>query len=135
MLGGKRIFIVEDSGGNLAIARILLESYGAIVKFERRGLNVSELILKQMPIDIILMDLMLPNKVSGFDIVDEIRSVPELAKIPIVAISAADPDASMPVAREKGLAGFISKPITPLIAYHIAKVISGIPVWIGDSRF
>lgn len=133
LLKGKRIFIVEDNAGNLAIASIYLEGQGATVRFERRGDNVPKIILAQMPIDIILMDLMLPRNVSGFGVVDQIREIPELRMIPIVAVSAADPDRAMPVARQKGLAGFICKPVTPLIAQHIAKVLDGKQVWVADS--
>ena len=135
ILKGKRIFIIEDNAGNLAIASIYLEGQGATVRFERRGTNVPDLIAKQMPIDVILMDLMLPNNASGFDIIDQIRQVPELKPIPIVIVSASDPDKAMPIARQKGLSGFISKPVTPQIAYHVADVLRGKHVWIGDSGF
>ena len=133
ILKGRRIFMIEDNAGNLAIASIYLESQGAIVRFERRGANAPDLIARQMPIDVILMDLMLPNNAHGFEIVDQIRQVPELKPIPIVIVSASDPDTAMPIARQKGLAGFISKPVTPLIAHHIAEVLRGKQVWIGDS--
>ena len=86
-----------------------------------------------MPIDVILMDLMLPKNGNGFDIVDQIRQVPELRPIPIVVVSAADPDTAMPIARQKGLAGFISKPLTPKITYYVAEVLKGKQVWIGDT--
>ncbi len=132
-LKGKRIFIVEDSAGNLAIASVYLEGQGAVVKFERRGINVPEMIARQMPIDVILMDLMLPRNANGFEIADEIRQVPELKDIPIIVVSAADPDRAMPIARQKGLAGFISKPITPQIANYVLQVLNGNKIWIGDT--
>ncbi len=132
-LKGKRIFIVEDSAGNLAIASVYLEGQGAIIKFERRGINVPEMIARHLPIDVILMDLMLPRNANGFEIADEIRQVPELKNIPIIVVSAADPDRAMPIARQKGLAGFVSKPLTPQITYYVAEVLKGKQVWIGDS--
>ena len=132
-LKNARIFIVEDNAGNLTIASIYLENQGAKIKFERRGANTPQVILKELPIDLILTDLMLPKGVSGFDIFDQIRQVPELKHIPVAAISAADPDIAMPIARSKGFAGFISKPITPLIIQHVADLLDGKQVWIGDS--
>src|SRR5438874_13559019 len=95
LLKNKRIFIVEDNTGNLAIASIYLENQGAKIKFERRGVRTPEAILQQMPIDLILTDLMLPNGISGFDIFDQIRQVPVLAAIPVVVVSSADPDTAM----------------------------------------
>lgn len=132
-LNHSRIFIIEDNAGNLAIASIYLENQGATIKFERRGVNTPQAILSQLPIDLILTDLMLPKGVSGFDVFDKIRQVPELANIPVVAVSAADPDTAMPIARQKGLAGFICKPITPQIIQYVSEVLNGKQVWIADS--
>jgi CheY-like chemotaxis protein len=61
------------------------------------------------------MDLMLPKQVSGFDLVCEIRQVPELTSLPIVDLSASDPDTAMLCARQLGFSGFICKPISPVL--------------------
>jgi CheY-like chemotaxis protein len=132
-LKNKHIFIVEDNVGNLAVASVYLEQDGAKIKVERRGLKTAEAVLRSLPIDIILTDLMLPNSVSGFDIFDQIRAIPELAAIPVVAVSAADPDVAMARARQKGFAGYIAKPITPRIAVYVAAVLDGKQIWIADS--
>ena len=132
-LKNRRIFIVEDNVGNLAVASIYLEQDGAKIKVERRGLKTAQAVLRSLPIDIILTDLMLPNSVSGFDIFDEIRRVPELAAIPVVAVSAADPDVAMVRARQKGFNGYIAKPITPRIVEYVQAVLDGKPIWIADS--
>src|SRR5260370_8117819 len=73
LLKNKRIFIVEDNTGNLAIASIYLENQGAKIKFERRGLRTTEAIIQQMPIDLILTDLMLPTDIITSDIYNQIR--------------------------------------------------------------
>lgn len=132
-LKNKNIFIVEDNVGNLAVASVYLEQEGAKIKVERRGIKTAQAILRSLPVDIILTDLMLPNSVSGFDIFDQIRAIPELATIPVVAVSAADPDVAMPRARQKGFAGYIAKPITPRITAYVAAVLEGKPIWIADS--
>jgi two-component system cell cycle response regulator DivK len=60
--------------------------------------------------DLILMDLNLPGK-DGYDLTKEFKAMPELADIPIVALTAN----VMGIHREKiaraGCDGFISKPI------------------------
>jgi CheY-like chemotaxis protein len=132
-LKNKHIFIVEDNVGNLAVASVYLEQDGAKIKVERRGLKTAQAILRSLPIDIVLTDLMLPNSVSGFDIFDQIRAVPELAAIPIVAVSAADPDVAMARARQKGFSGYIAKPITARIAAYVAAILDGKQIWIADS--
>ena len=133
LLQNKRIFIVEDDAGNLAIASVYLRQQGAIVLFERWGRETAQAIVPHLPIDVILMDLMFPNNISGFDVFTQIRAVPQLAHIPVVAVSAADPDSAMPKALAMGFSGFISKPVSPRISRHIAKVIDGKKVWAAED--
>ena len=132
LLSGKRIFITEDNAGNLAVLATYLEGYGATLKSDRRGVNTVAALREHLPFDVILLDLMLPNNVSGFDLFDQIRQVPELTHIPVIAVSAADPDFAMSKARMKGFAGFISKPISVVVGRYIAEVLNGKQVWIAD---
>jgi len=129
-LKGKRIFVTEDNAGNLAILSIYLETMGARIIIDRRGLRLVDSIRANLPIDVILLDLMLPNNVSGFDLFDQVHQAPDLAHIPVVAVSASDPDVAMPKARIKGFSGFISKPVPPFVGKYVAEVLAGKSVWI-----
>jgi CheY-like chemotaxis protein len=133
LLKGVRIFIVEDKPAYIAITSLYLRHEGAEVESEQLGANIPESLLSHLPIDVILLDLMFPGSVSGFDLFDQIRQVPELAHIPVVAVTAVDPDVAMPLAREKGFAGFISKPISSSIVKHIVDVLAGKQVWEAGS--
>jgi CheY-like chemotaxis protein len=133
LLQGKRVFIVEDDAGNLAVASVYLRQQGATISYDRWGRETPQTILAHLPIDVILMDLMFPNNVSGFDVFEQIRQVEALAAIPVVAVSAADPDSAMPKALALGFSGFISKPVSPRIAKHIARVIEGKKVWAAED--
>lgn len=106
-----RIFMVEDNPGNAAIMKHILERRGAKVYFERWGKDLIEHLHQFAPVDLILLDLMLIKGMSGFDVFDEIRALPEFARTPIVAVSAADPATVLPRIHEKGFHGFIEKPI------------------------
>ncbi len=134
LLSGRRIFIVEDNAGNLAIATVHLRTQGASVFYERWGYETPNVISRFLPIHLILMDLMFPNNVSGFDVFDQIKKLPALAHIPVIVVSAADPDEAMPIAREKGFAGFISKPISASITRYVHLALQGKPVWIAESE-
>lgn len=132
-LNNTRIFYVEDDLKNRAIVQMLLEQAGAVVGFERWGRNetLSKLIAFQ-PIDLILLDLMFPNGVSGYDVFQMIRQCPEFAAVPIIAISAADPGIEMVRAHDLGFSGYISKPIDlRQFAEQISQCIHGAPVWHG----
>src|SRR5579871_3198200 len=133
LLENKRIFIVEDNAAYIAIASIYLRYEGATVESERWGHNVTDILLKHLPIDVILMDLLLARNTSGFDVFDQIRSTPQLRNIPIIAVSAADPEVAMPRAQKMGFAGFISKPISPSLVKYVAAVLDGKNVWKTDN--
>ena len=133
LLQGKRIFVVEDDPSNLAIITTILRRHGASVPFETWGSGTVAKLLKCLPVDLILLDLALPRGVSGYDVYEEIRSQPELQDIPTVVVTAADPSIEMPKAREKGLKGFISKPLSyATFGTTIASVLDGEEVW-GDD--
>ncbi len=130
-LKGKRIFYVEDDVKNKAIAQIILEQAGGVFAFDRWGNEATIGKLRAfMPIDVILLDLMLPQGVTGYDVFDAIRAQPEFACIPIVAVSAADASAEIPKTRAKGFAGFIGKPVSlQLFPQQLAEILDGGSVW------
>ena len=109
----KRIFYIEDDTKNRAVVKTILEYSGAIVSSESWGrIGVVQNRLESfLPVDLILLDLMFPKNVSGYDVFDALRSEIQFAPIPVVAISASDPAIEMPKLRAKGFNGFIPKPI------------------------
>lgn len=131
-LEGKKIFLVEDNAGNRAIEEILLEKHGAKTAMERWGRDTIPRLRAAMPVDIILLDLMFPNNITGFDVFKDIRSHPEFDHIPIVAVSASDPSSAIPKTKEYGFAGFISKPIhMDNFPKQVLQILEGQPVWVG----
>lgn len=134
LLKDRRIFVVEDDPGNLAIVRTILLKQGASVPFDTWGSGTVDSLMKSLPVDLILMDLALPRGVSGYDVIDQIRQVPELASIPVVIVTAADPSVEMVKARSRGVNGFISKPIKyGTFPMAIRSVLEGKQVWGDDS--
>jgi CheY-like chemotaxis protein len=133
-LKNKRIFIVEDNVQNRAIMQLILEQKSAIIAFERWGTDVISKLQACGEVDIILLDLMLPHQVSGFDIFNQIRALPQYDHIPIVAVSAMDASIGVPKARAQGFAGFISKPVNfESFAYHIEVILDGGQVWLNHK--
>lgn len=134
LLEEKRIFIVEDNLANRAIEQMLLERHGAITSIERYGIDTLTKLRDFAPVDLIIMDLMLPNGVSGFDVAGEIRKDSAFQDVPVVAISASDASESVPKAQASGFAGYISKPIDfDTFPEQIARLIDGEQIWFeGD---
>lgn len=130
LLNGKRIFMVDDNAGNNAVMQLLLEWQGAKTVVDRWADDTIDRLRAFAPVDIILLDLMLPRGVTGFDIFDRISEIPDFIHIPIVAVSAMDASVAVPRTRAKGFAGFIAKPINyDLFPQQIAEVIKGKQVW------
>lgn len=129
-LANRRIFLVEDNIGSQTIAKTLLEAHGATVATQRNGQNILAHIEKFQPIDLIIIDLMLPNGITGYDIFSMVRKQQMYDDVPIIAMSAGDRSVVVPQAKKRGFSGFISKPIKfQDFPDQIAKVIAGDSIW------
>jgi CheY-like chemotaxis protein len=133
MLKDKRVYIVEDSPMNIIIMQRILEQHGATVFKDAWGFFAVEKIQQLMPIDLVLLDLMLPCGMSGFDIFDKIKIHPDLVPIPIVIVTASDPNLEMKKARDKGFNGFIQKPLDQeTFPRMLNAILGGQFVWADD---
>ena len=127
---GKKIFIVEDNLQNRVIFQMILMNKGAHVDFERRGKGAIWHLRNAMHVDLIVMDLMLMDGVTGFDLYDEIRAIPQFADVPIVAVSAMDSSIAIPLVQAKGFNAFIAKPIDKyLFPEQIDEIMNGEKLW------
>ena len=135
LLDKKQIFIAEDNLQNRIIFQLALTKHGAVISFEQWGSRAVMLLKAIRHVDAIILDLMLAGGISGFDIFDQIRAMPEFDDVPIIAVSAVDPGTGIPKARQKGFAGFIAKPIDDLLfPRQIAAIIEGEEVWHMGER-
>lgn len=134
-LKDKRIFYIEDDIFNRSIVQTILERYGVKFWFDRWGKEQTiQRLLKFQPVDLILLDLMLPDGVTGYDIYAEILNTPELANIPAIIVSAADPSIEMPKARQLGINGYISKPIDVMtFPRYLVEFFQGESVWVANQ--
>ncbi len=130
LLKNKTIFIVEDNMQNRVVFQMALLHYGVLLDFERLGAGTMAR-LKNIPtVDLIILDLMLAEGVSGFDLYDEIRTIAAYVDVPIIAVSAMDPSMVIPKLKQKGFSGFITKPIDrKLFPTQVADIMTGVPVW------
>jgi CheY-like chemotaxis protein len=135
-LKNKVIFIVEDNAQNRVVFQMALVTSGARVEFERWGAEAVSRLENLRRVDLIVLDLMLSNGVSGYDIFSEIRVLPKYDDVPIVAVSAAEPAVAIPKTRDLGFSGFIAKPIDDdLFPKQIDQVLSGQKLWYAGERY
>lgn len=107
----KRILYIEDNEQNLYLVTFMMEKHGYEVIAARDGREGIERAAAVSP-DLILLDIQLPV-MDGYAVARQLRMNPDLAEIPIVAVTSY----AMVGDREKSLAagcnGYIEKPINP----------------------
>ena len=130
VLEGKRVFLVEDDVLNLAVINRILAHSGAWVFQNYNSIGIVIHIIQNLPIDIILLDLMLRQGINGNNVVRELKKHPQTSHIPVVAVSSMDPELAIPEARVSGFDGFISKPIdSATFSMDIASILNGAQIW------
>lgn len=108
---GARILLVEDNELNREVALGLLEDTGLTVDYAENGAVAIQMITKQ-PYDIVLMDVQMPI-MDGITATKTIRSDPQYAALPIVAMTANAMESERDACLAAGMNDHVSKPIDP----------------------
>ena len=133
-LANKRIFLIEDDFVNIHIFTKVLAKQNAEVLHDSLGHSAVKNILENLPIDLIVIDVMLKHGQNGFDVFEKIKEEPRIRNIKVIATTSLDPEILIPKAREAGFSGFIGKPVNALeIPALLEKVLKGEQVWIGHE--
>ena len=106
---GVTVLLVEDTEDNRQMMKKLLELSDFRVVEATNGREAVELARRVKP-QIILMDLSLPF-IDGLAATRQIRSLPGMSKVPIVAVSAHDTTDFHSDALEAGCNAYVTKPI------------------------
>ncbi len=104
-----RVLLVEDTEDNRMMMRRLLELSGYEVSEAINGVEAVRAAENETP-NVILMDLSLPV-VDGLSATRRIRQLPDLARVPIIAVSAHDTADFHAEALAAGCDAYITKPI------------------------
>ena len=107
----KRILVIEDTEDNRQIIRDLLSSVGYELIEATDGAAGVALAQKEHP-DLILMDIQLPE-IDGYEATRRIRAIPELARLPIIAVTSYALSGDEAKTREAGCDGYVAKPFSP----------------------
>jgi len=108
MMGAKILYIEDNADNRLLVRRILMAEDYEILEAED-GFTGIALAEKEHP-NLILMDMNLPE-INGYDLTRQLRKIPGLQNIPIIAMTANVMHGDREKAMEAGCNGYIPKPI------------------------
>ena len=107
-MNSARVLIIEDEPHIVLSLEYLLERGGyetATATDGERGLAM----VRELRPDVVLLDLMLP-RLNGYQVCQAIRSDPELARIPVIILSAKGQEVEVLKGLSLGAAQYITKP-------------------------
>ena len=118
----KRIIIVEDEHDMAELVALRLKREGYLVETAHDGLQGLEKIRNQPP-DLALVDIMMP-KLSGKDLLIEVRQDPRTAKVPIILLTAKGEESDIVVGLRLGADDYITKPFSmSVLVARVAAVL------------
>lgn len=125
-LKGKRILLVEDNEMNLEVATEFLEQVGIILSIATNG-QIALDKLAQQSFDLVLMDCQMPV-MDGYQATKAIRQRPELAQLPVIAMTANAMAGDKEMCLRAGMNDHIAKPIEVNLLYQTLLKYLGAPV-------
>jgi CheY-like chemotaxis protein len=110
ILAGKKVLIVDDDMRNIFALSSVLEEHNMIISSADNGRDAINILKNEKDFDIVLMDIMMPE-MDGMETMREIRKVPYLKELPIVAVTAKAMKGDREKCIEAGAWDYLSKPV------------------------
>src|SRR5881296_2616181 len=119
-----KILYIEDNRENRMLVRAVLEAAGYLIVDAEDGLTGIEAAIREEPA-LILLDINLPE-VDGYEIVAILKSFPNLAATPVIAVTAYAMQGDRQRTLVAGCDGYIQKPIdVDLFPRQVAEFLGG----------
>ncbi len=107
----KKVAVVEDEAELAALVEYNLIRSGFQAKVLHGAPDTLDL-LKEWKPDLIILDVMLPDT-DGFDLCRKIRKIPDLARVPVLFLTARSDEVDRVLGLEIGGDDYITKPFSP----------------------
>ena len=105
-----KVLVVDDVAMNVKLLADLLAVKGYAVVTATSGAQALATLEAEQP-DLVLLDVMMPG-MSGYEVCAAIRANPAHAMLPVVLITALDPDKERIKGLDAGADDFLSKPVS-----------------------
>ncbi len=126
ILQGRRVVVADDDTRTCFALSAALRPYGVEVVLARSGVQCLDKLANHPDTSLVIMDLIMPG-MDGLDTIRRIRSDPRWRDLPILVLTAGDPDNHRAACMEVGANAFMNKPADgPQLAGELARLL-------GDS--
>ena len=122
-LQGRKVLVVDDDARNIFALATVLENQDMEVLTATNGRQAIELINKTTDLDVVLMDIMMPE-MDGYETMREIRKDHKFRALPILALTAKAMKGDREKCLEAGASDYIAKPV------NIEQLLSLLRVWL-----
>ena len=120
----RRVLIVDDDARNIFALEAALRAYGMETVTAESGRNGIDLLRSRDDIDIVLMDIMMPE-MDGYETIRRIRADGRIADIPIIALTAKAMRGDREACIAAGASEYVSKPV------DIDQLTSLLKIWLS----
>jgi CheY-like chemotaxis protein len=112
VLEGKKVLIVDDDIRNIFALSSVLEWRNMKIVSAETGRDAIALLQAQPDVDVVLMDIMMPE-MDGYETIRAIRRLPHFKALPIIAVTAKAMKGDREKCIEAGAWDYLSKPVDP----------------------
>ncbi|MCU1308836.1 MAG: hybrid sensor histidine kinase/response regulator, partial [Acidobacteriaceae bacterium] len=123
-LANKKVLVIDDDLRNIFALTSLLEHHDIKVLHAENGRAGIELLRRTPDVDIILMDIMMPE-MDGYETTQAIRKVPAFQNLPIIALTAKAMKGDRDKCLEAGASDYVTKPV------DLEQLFAVMRVWIS----
>ncbi len=121
----KTILIVDDQPEVRELVEVTLRSDDYRILTEASGEAAVRTALAEHP-DVIIMDVMMPGAIDGFQATERIRGDPAMAGCPIIMLTARGQQADRERGLKAGATDYLTKPFSPLeLMTKIEQILDG----------
>ena len=116
-----RVLVVEDEYDSAKMVSKILTHHGITIALAGNGYECLNM-LQAFDAHIVIMDLAMPE-MNGWEALIEMRSNPDTAHIPVVAITAFDSVDVAEDAYKAGFDGYFPKPVKPSFVNELISIL------------